>query len=69
MLKFNVDGAPKGKPGPAGIGNVLCNHNGLGTKDFNEAEVMAILEALWIFLASFQGKLTVESDSLTNAVK
>lgn len=27
-LKFNVDGAAKGKPGPAGVGGVLRNSNG-----------------------------------------
>lgn len=28
-LKFNVDGAAKGKSGPAGIGGVLCNGDGV----------------------------------------
>lgn len=46
-LKFNVDG----KPGPAGIGGVLCNSNGevlfmfsknVGICDSNEPEVLAI---------------------------
>ena len=27
-LKFNVDGATRGKPGPTGIGGVLRNCNG-----------------------------------------
>lgn len=27
-LKFNVDGAARGKPGPAGIGGVLRNYKG-----------------------------------------
>ena len=27
-LKFNMDGASRGKPGPAGARRVLCNSNG-----------------------------------------
>lgn len=43
-LKFNVDGAPREKPGSAGIGGVLCNDeshimlsfsNFVGVKDSN----------------------------------
>ena len=34
----------------------------VGVKDSNEAEVLAILEALWLFSSSFQAKLNVESD-------
>eukprot|EP00268_Persea_americana_P021089 TRINITY_DN21101_c0_g1_i1.p1 TRINITY_DN21101_c0_g1~~TRINITY_DN21101_c0_g1_i1.p1 ORF type:complete len:199 (+),score=31.91 TRINITY_DN21101_c0_g1_i1:157-753(+) len=72
MLKFNVDGAARGKPGPAGIGGVLCDDKGVilclfsksvGVRDSNEAEVLAILEALRILSSSFQGCLIVESDS------
>ena len=64
-IKFNVDGAAKGKPGPAGIGGVLRNDKGevlfmfsknVGIKESNEAEVLAILEALRVFFY-FQGKL------------
>lgn len=71
VLKFNVDGAAKGKLKLSDISGVLCNHNGkvflvfsncLGTKDPNEAGVMAILEAFQIFSTCFQGKLIVESD-------
>ena len=29
FLKFNVDGAARGKPGPAGIGGVLRNQGGV----------------------------------------
>lgn len=35
----------------------------VGVKESNEAEVMAILEALRLFSSSFQAKLIVESDS------
>lgn len=47
----------KGKPEPAGTG-VLCNHKGkvvlvfskhVGAKESNEAEIMALLEALHTF--------------------
>ena len=76
ILKFNVDGATRGKLGPAGIGGVLRNDKGevllmfsksVGIRDSNEAESLAILEALRIFSTSFHGPLLVESDS-TNAV-
>lgn len=52
-----MDGASKGKPGLVGIRGVLKNHKGeviylffkhVGIKDSNEADVMAILEALHI---------------------
>ncbi|XVF39103.1 hypothetical protein PTKIN_Ptkin01aG0008500 [Pterospermum kingtungense] len=55
VLKFNVDGASKGKPGPS---------------DSNEAEYLAIRESFLTFLASpwvHKYKLCVESDSM-NAV-
>ena len=39
----------------------------VGIRDSNDAEVLAILEALPIFLSSFHGPLLAESDS-TNAV-
>eukprot|EP00268_Persea_americana_P062605 TRINITY_DN8040_c1_g2_i6.p1 TRINITY_DN8040_c1_g2~~TRINITY_DN8040_c1_g2_i6.p1 ORF type:complete len:254 (+),score=31.35 TRINITY_DN8040_c1_g2_i6:132-893(+) len=32
VLKFNVDGAARGKPGPAGIGGILRNYKGEGGK-------------------------------------
>ena len=77
VLKFNVDGAAKGKPGPAGIGGVLHDSGGLvlvmfskhvGTMESNEAEVLAILEVVRIFASSsFNSRLEVESDSL-NAI-
>ncbi|XVF77973.1 hypothetical protein PTKIN_Ptkin14bG0090800 [Pterospermum kingtungense] len=75
MVKFNVDGSSFGKPGPAGIGGVLRNHKGnelmsfskhIGMEDSNVAEIMAIREALVLFLASPWvncSKLIIESDS------
>ena len=76
VLNFNVDGATRGKLGPAGIRGVLRNNKGeviflftrnVGMKESNEAEVLAILQALQIFSSSFQGRLIVESDS-SNAI-
>lgn len=74
VLKFNVDGVAKGKPGPAGISGVLRDSGGLvlvmfskhvGTMESNEAEVLAILEAVRIFASSsFNSRLEVKSDSL-----
>lgn len=60
-LKFNVDGSSIGKPGPIGIGGVWTNHLGchfirfsknIGHAKSNMAEVLAIREALILFLAS-----------------
>lgn len=76
-LKFNVDREARGKLGPAGIGAVLHNGDGMvlvmfsthiGRMESNEAEVLAILEALQIFVStSFQERFIAESDSL-NAI-
>lgn len=75
-LKFNMDGAAKGKPGLAGVGGVLRNNHGVvmaiisksaGVKKSNEAEVIAILEELQTFYYSFHEGLIVESD-VSNAV-
>ena len=74
MLKFNVDGTARGKRGQQVFGEwgVLCNDKGVilcvfsesvGVRDSNEAEVLAILEALRIFSRSLQGRLIVGSDS------
>ena len=52
VLKFNVDGVAKRKPGPAGIGGVLRDSGGIvlvmftGTMEANEVEVLAILEVV-----------------------
>lgn len=57
-IKVNMDGAAHRKSGPAGIGDVLRNHNGevlnvfskhVGVKNSNELEILAILEALCIY--------------------
>ena len=75
-LKCNVDGVARGKPGPAVIGGILRNYKGevlfmfskyIGIKDSNEAEVLAILEALRIFVSNNFHSIVVESDSL-NAI-
>ncbi|XVE68852.1 hypothetical protein DITRI_Ditri09bG0102900 [Diplodiscus trichospermus] len=36
-LKFNVDGAAKGKPGPAGIGGVLRDYLGVEKASFSRS--------------------------------
>lgn len=63
-----------GKPGPPHIRGVLRNSDGLlmafsskhlGCMESSEAEVVAMLEALWILPYSFHSKPLVESDSLT----
>ncbi|XVF82263.1 hypothetical protein PTKIN_Ptkin16aG0031700 [Pterospermum kingtungense] len=78
FIKFNVDGASVGNPGPTGIGEVMC-HVGkelarfsklVGIEDSNVAELMAICEAFLIFIDSpfvSNNALIVESDS-KNAV-
>ena len=76
VLKFNVDGAARGKPGPANIGGILRNYKGdvlfmfsnyIGIKDSNEVAVLAILEALRICVLNNFHSIVVESDSL-NAI-
>ncbi|GMJ07609.1 hypothetical protein like AT5G65005 [Hibiscus trionum] len=55
VLKFNVDGAARGKPGPAGFGGMMRDGESqilglfsgpLGEMDSNEAEIRAIAFAL-----------------------
>lgn len=74
--KFNVDGAARGKPGPAGIGGVLHDDRGnmlaafsesVGSMESNEIELRAIRRALQISSRFRRGKLIIESDS-TNAI-
>eukprot|EP00268_Persea_americana_P009152 TRINITY_DN13625_c0_g1_i4.p1 TRINITY_DN13625_c0_g1~~TRINITY_DN13625_c0_g1_i4.p1 ORF type:complete len:159 (-),score=28.79 TRINITY_DN13625_c0_g1_i4:37-513(-) len=69
VLKFNVDGAAKGKPGLTGIEGVLRNHKGeviymfskhVGINFSNETEVLARLEALRIYHTLYQQNLIVE---------
>lgn len=77
VLKFYVNGVTKGKLGLAIIGGVLRNHKGdvlymfskhVGIKDSNAAEVLAILEALCIYLSYYLFLLwRLESDS-ANAI-
>ena len=76
-LKFNMDGATREKPDLASIGGVLRNSEGfvsgmfskhIGSRESNEAEVLANLEAIWMFASSsLTSRLVVESDSL-NAI-
>ncbi|XVF54250.1 hypothetical protein PTKIN_Ptkin05aG0165200 [Pterospermum kingtungense] len=60
-LKFNIDGAASGQPGPAGIGGILrdCNANikmrfskSIGIVDSSLAEVLAVKEAFLLFSSS-----------------
>ena len=77
VLKFNVNGAARGKPDLAGIGGGLHKSEGIvlalfskhvGCMESNEVDVLAILEAIRIFSsASFQSSFVVQSDSL-NAI-
>ncbi|XVF43014.1 hypothetical protein PTKIN_Ptkin02bG0006400 [Pterospermum kingtungense] len=69
------DGSSQGKPDPAGIGGVLRDHIGkelirfskaIGVKDSNMAELLAIREALIVFISSpwvYSKGLIIESDS------
>ena len=59
--KFNVDGSSLGKPGPAGVGGVIRDSQGMiklvfskniGMADSNLAELLAITEALSIIAKS-----------------
>lgn len=66
MFKFNIDGASKGKPGLVRIRGIFCNSNSdvlfmfsknVGVSESNEANALAILEALWCFTKYFEGEL------------
>lgn len=72
VLKFHVEGAPRGKSGPTNISEVLCNYRrdvlmmfskNISVKYSNEEEVMAILKALRMLVLFFRDKLSVESES------
>lgn len=76
VLKFKADGVARGDPGPVSIRGVLCNKDELvlamfsehvGMVEFNEAEVLAVLEALRIFVLNYHDKLAGESNPL-NAI-
>lgn len=75
--KFNIDGASKGKPRPAGIDGILRNYKretaimfneSVGIKDSNEAEILSSWIALIIWKDFGDGNLVIERDS-TNAFK
>lgn len=76
QLKFNVDGAAKGKSFPAGVGGTLRNSDGVvlvlfskhvGCVESNEMEVVVISEDFRIFASSSsQESLILESDSLNS---
>lgn len=73
--KWNVDGFAKGKPGPVGVGGVLCDDKGriwakfvalAGVRDSNEAEFLIIVFALVLSIDKDwlkAGSLLVKSDS------
>ena len=75
FMKFNVDGSSKGKPEPAGIGGVLRDNSAtikivfskvVGVVESNAAELLAVREALRIFVSSrwvLTHRLIIESDS------
>lgn len=76
VLKFNMDGAARGKLSPVYCGVVrhskgedllFLKHVGSDFRGYNEMEVLAILEALRLYSRAFRYKLIVESDS-SNAV-
>lgn len=46
-----------------GVGVLLLCFKHIGVEDCNKEKVLAILHALWIFLASFEDMLIVDSDS------
>lgn len=57
MLKWNVDGMSKEKPGPLGIGGVLKDHDGefiyifscfMGNMNSNDSKVLGIQKALFL---------------------
>ncbi|KAL4333845.1 hypothetical protein GQ457_07G009460 [Hibiscus cannabinus] len=76
-VKFNVDGAARGKSGPAGCGGVLRDSGGrilacfsgpLGSLDSNEAKLRAIDFALDFLVSSrwrYGASIIIESDSVT----
>lgn len=72
-----MDEAAREKSGPAGIDEVLCDHNGeplvvflksIGRRESNEAKLFSIRKALTIRNSLGLGKLVIERNS-ANAVK
>lgn len=77
ILKFNVDKAARGKPGPAGIRGVLRDHmssicvvfsEAMGTNESNKVELLSIWRALTLGASLGGAKLEIESDP-SHAVK
>lgn len=71
-LRFAIDGASKGNPGPAGIGVVIMDADGhileeiskpLGITTNNVAEYKALLLALTEAQKRGAGRVTVQTDS------
>ena len=72
FLKLNFDGASKGNPGQAGIGDIFRNFQAsairicsfpIGFATNNEAELMAIKQGLLIATREKNQRLIVEGDS------
>jgi len=70
---LRIDGCSLGNPGPAGVGVLMENKNGetvvkrskaIGIRTNNEAEYMALIEALKLASRFKGGEVTVYSDSL-----
>ena len=79
FMKFNVDGSSVGKSRPASIGGVLRDNltavkivfsKSIGVADSNVAGLLAVREAMHIFLSSswISHKLIIKNDS-SNVVK
>lgn len=66
ILKFNVDGSARGKPRLVGISGVLRNSHlfflPVVIRDSNEAEMLDILQSLWLFRPFSHLKLFIGSD-------
>eukprot|EP00253_Pinus_taeda_P015440 PITA_15440 len=72
FIKLNFDGAAKGNPGPASLGGIFRNGEGVtewiyaehgGTMTNNEAEFMAVYQGLKIARINGYRKLEIEGDS------
>lgn len=67
VMKFNVDGALRDKPGPKGNKGVLHSRGEvllmfsqhIGVRDSNEAKVLVIPEGLKLFSRRFIGSLVI----------
>ncbi|MEM1659413.1 MAG: ribonuclease HI family protein [Candidatus Jordarchaeales archaeon] len=72
MVKVFVDGASRGNPGPAGIGFVIIDSGGrilerrgryVGVATNNQAEYLALIEALEACIKAGASRVEVFSDS------